>query len=145
MPHRVRDTRAAPLLNERYRFRNARTRGAVAVDLVGVVGKSERNAAYHAAVGGEAKMPADHAGMPCQCCLGNGAEAERLGGKHEITDIGAAIDRAVDTQRLVGVDDGDMRRAEEIVVLQRLSGIGRLVAARNSECVVELKTALAAA
>src|SRR3954463_395257 len=83
--------------------------------------------------------------MARQRRLRDGAEAERLRGKHEIADIGAAIDRAVNAQRLVGMDDGDMRRAEEIVVLQRLFGIGRLVAARDAERVVELKTAFAAA
>jgi hypothetical protein len=68
-----------------------------------------------------------------------------LGCQHEIADIGAAIDRAVDAERLVGMDDGDMRRTEEIVVLQRLLGVGSLVAARDAERVVELESAFAAA
>src|SRR3954467_5711832 len=83
--------------------------------------------------------------MPRQRGLRNGAEAERLRRQHEIADIGAAIDRAVDAERLVGMDDGDMRRAEEVVVLQRLLGVRHLVAARDPERVVELKAALAAA
>src|SRR3982074_3254743 len=58
---------------------------------------------------------------------------------------GAAVDRAINPERLVGVDDRDMRRAEEIVVLERLFGIGRLVASDNAYRVVELKAALAAA
>src|SRR3954453_14175822 len=90
-------------------------------------------------------MPADHAGMARQRRLRDGAETERLRRQHEIADIGAAIDRAVNPERLVGVDDGDMRRAEEIVVLQRLFAIGRLVATRDAERVVELETALATA
>src|SRR4051812_19814297 len=83
--------------------------------------------------------------MTRQRRLRNGAEAERLGGQHEIADIGAAIDCAVDSERLIGMNDGDMRRAEEIVVLQRLLRVGRLVAARYAEGVVELETALSAA
>jgi hypothetical protein len=83
--------------------------------------------------------------MARQRCLRNGAQPQRLRGQHEITDIGAAIDCAVDSKRLVGVDDGDMRRAKEIVILQRLFGVGGLVASDNAERVVELKAALAAA
>src|SRR5436305_8040977 len=132
----------ALLLHKPHRLRDARARGAVAVDLVGVVGKAERDAADYAAVVGNRKMPADHGGMARQRRLWNGAEAERLRRQHEIADIGAAIDRAIDAQRLVGVNDRDMRRAEEIVVLQRLFGVGRLVAARNPERVVKLKAAL---
>src|SRR3978361_717492 len=90
-------------------------------------------------------MTADQSGMPRQGCLRNGAETERLGGQHEIADIGAAIDRAVDSERLVGMGDGDVRRAKEIVVLQRLPAIGRPVAARDAQRVVKLKTAFAAA
>src|ERR1700682_3463461 len=83
--------------------------------------------------------------MPCQRGLRNSAEAERLGGQHEIADIGAAIDRAVDAERFVGMNNGDMRRAEEIVVLQRLLAIGHLVASDDTQCVVKLESALAAA
>ena len=39
----------ALFLHEPHRLGNARARGAVAVDLVDVVGKAERDAAYHAA------------------------------------------------------------------------------------------------
>src|ERR1700748_111967 len=74
-----------------------------------------------------------------------GAEAERLGCQHEIVDISAAIDRAVNAERLVGVNDGDMRRTEEIEILQRLLRIGRLVATRNTERVVQLKADFASA
>ena len=77
--------------------------------------------------------------------LRNGAETERLCGQNEIADIGAAIDRAVDAERLGGMNNGDMRRAKEIIVLQRLPGVGGLVAARDAERVVKLETALAAA
>src|SRR3954453_7404379 len=83
--------------------------------------------------------------MPGERGLRDGAEPERLRGQHEVADIGAAVDRAVNAERLVGVDDRDMRRAEEIVILQRLFGVGRLVASDNAERVVELKAALAAA
>src|SRR6267142_27841 len=110
-----------------------------------MVRKSERDAADDAAVVAELEVTADQPGMARQRRLRNGAETERLGGQHEIADIGAAIDRAVDSERLVGVDDGDMRRAEEIVVFQRLLAIGRLVAACDTERVVKLKAALAAA
>src|ERR1700730_19038853 len=82
--------------------------------------------------------------MPRKSSLWNGAEAERLRRQHEIGDIGATIDRAVNAERLVGVDDGDMRGTEEIVVLQRLLGIGHLVPSGDTERVVELKAALAA-
>src|SRR6266446_3454385 len=72
--------------------------------------------------------------------LRNGAETERLRGQHKIADISAAIDCTIDPQRFVRVDDGDVRGAEEVVVLQRLLAIGGLVAKR----VVELEAALAA-
>src|SRR5712664_3391516 len=76
--------------------------------------------------------------------LRNGAETERLRGQHEIADIGAAINRTIDPQRFVRVDDGDVRGAEEVVVLQRLLAIGGLVATRDAKRVVELEPALAA-
>src|ERR1700716_4068732 len=77
--------------------------------------------------------------------LRSGAETQCLRGQHEIADIGPAIDRAVDAERLVGMNDGDMRRAEEIVVLQRLPGVGCLVATGDAERVVELEAALTTA
>src|SRR5579872_539032 len=73
--------------------------------------------------------------------LRNGAEAERLRRQHEVGDIGAAIDRAVDAERFVGVDDRNMRRAEEIEIFKRLLGVSRPVTARNAERVVELEAA----
>src|SRR4051812_23812034 len=106
---------------------------------------AERDAANDAAVSSQIEMAADQAGVARERRLRNRAEPERLRGQHEVRDIGAAIDRTVDAERLVGVDDGHMRRAEEIVVLQRLLGIGRLVSARDAERVVELEAALAAA
>jgi hypothetical protein len=42
------------------------------------------------------------------------------------------------------VDDRHVWRAKEIVVFQRLPGIGSLVAARNAQRIVKLKAALAA-
>src|SRR5260370_15621422 len=90
-------------------------------------------------------MTADQPGMARKRRLRNGAETERVCGQNEIADIGAAIDRAVDRKRLVGMNDGDMGCAEEIVVLQRLPGVGGLVAARDAERVVKLEAALAAA
>src|SRR4051794_35360311 len=83
--------------------------------------------------------------MARQRGLRNCAEPERLRGQHEIADISPAIDRAIDAERLIGVNDRDMRRAEEIVVLQRLPGVARLVPARDAERVVELETAFTAA
>src|SRR5450432_3004181 len=83
--------------------------------------------------------------MARQCGLRNGAETERLCGQHEIAYIGPAIDRAVDSERLVGMNNGDMRCAKEIIVFQRLPAISRLVAARDAERVVKLEAALTAA
>src|SRR5579859_7295814 len=91
------------------------------------------------------KVAVDQPGMPRERGLRDGAEAKRLCGQHEIGDIGAAIDRAIDAERLGGVNDRDMRCAEEIVVLQRLFRVSGFIASRNAECVVELETALAAA
>src|SRR6185295_8742960 len=102
-------------------------------------------AADHLAVAGQLEVPPDQPGMTRQRGLRNRAEAERLRGQHEIADIGATIDRAIDAERLVGMDDRDMRRAEEIIVLQRLLRVSHLVAARDAKRVVELETALAAA
>src|SRR6185437_9577229 len=90
-------------------------------------------------------MPPDQAGLVSERGLRNGAKAERLRRQHEIADIGAAIDRAVDAERLVRMNNGDMRRAKEIEILQRLLGVGRPVATWNAECIVELKAAFAPA
>src|ERR1700761_31974 len=83
--------------------------------------------------------------MARQRGLRNRAEPECLRCEHEIRDISPAIDRAVDAERFVGVNDRDMRRAEEIVILQRLFAVSRLVTFRDSERVVELEAALTAA
>ena len=77
--------------------------------------------------------------------LRNGAEAERLRGQHEIVDVAAAIDGPVNAKRLIGVNHRHMRRAKEVEILQRLLGIGSLVAARDAERVVELEAAFAPA
>src|SRR6185503_17871249 len=133
------------LIHERHGIGNARPRGAVAVHLVNIVREAEGYAANHLAIVGQLEVPPDQPGMPRQRGLRNRAEAERLSGQHEIADIGTAIDRAVDAERLVRMDNRDMRRAEEVVVLQRLLRVGHLVAACDAERIVELKTALAAA
>src|SRR4051812_6764110 len=90
-------------------------------------------------------MLAHYGGMKCQRRLRHGGNAERLRSKHEIVDVAAAIHRAVNAERFVGGDDRDVRRAEEVEILQRLLRIGGLVAACDPERVVELKSALAAA
>src|SRR6202030_2454556 len=133
------------LLDKRHGVRNAGARGAVAVDLVIPVREAERNAAHHAPVVAEPKMAPDQAGVARQRGLRNGTEPQGLRGQQEIADIGAAIDRAINPERLVGMNDRDMRRAEEIVILQRLPAIGRLVAADDAEGVVELEAAFATA
>src|SRR6202011_4180753 len=74
-----------------------------------------------------------------------GGQPQRLRRQHEARDITAAIDRAVDAERLVGVDDGDMRRAEEVEILQRLLRVARLVASGDAERVVKLEAAFAPA
>src|SRR6202789_2564908 len=133
------------LLHKRHGVRNAGARGPVAVDLVIPVRKAERNTAHHPPVVAEPKMAPDQAGVTGQSRLRNGAEPQGLRRQQEIADIGAAIDRAVNPERLVGMNDGDMRRAEEIVIFQRLPAIGRLVAARDAKRVVELEAAFATA
>src|SRR5690242_20537299 len=118
-------------------------RGPVAVDLVRMVGIAEGDAADHAAIIAEIEVTANQARVTRERGLRNGAEAERLRRQHEITDIGAAIDGAIGTERLGRVDDRDMRRAKEIVILQRLLGVGGLVASGYAERVVELEAAFA--
>src|ERR1700687_2009823 len=110
-----------------------------------MIREPERNSADHAAVVTELEVAADQAGMARQRSLRNRTEAKRLGCQREITDICAAIDRAVNPERLGRMDDGDMRRAEEVVILQRLLAIRGLVAARDAKRVVKLEAALAAA
>src|SRR6185312_16881926 len=97
-----------------------------------MVGIAEGDAAHHAAVVAEIEVAANQSRMARERGLREGA------------DIGAAIDRAVDAERRGGVDDRNMRGAEEVVVFQRLLGVGRFVAAGNPERVVELEAALAA-
>jgi hypothetical protein len=115
---------------------NAGARGPVAIDLVRMIREPERNSANHATVVTEPEVAADQAGMPRQRGLRDGAEAERLGCQHEIADIGAAIDRTVNPKRLGGMNNGNMRGAKEVVILQCLLAIGGLVAARNAKRVV---------
>src|SRR5260370_8119095 len=93
----------------------------------------------------ETEMPAHHPEMKGQRGLRHCGHAQRLRGEHEARDIAAAIDRAVDAECLVGVNDGNVRGAEEIEILQRLPGVGRLVAPGDAERVVKLKAAFAAA
>src|SRR5258707_15801001 len=90
-------------------------------------------------------MFATHLGMKRHHRLLPRGHAQRLRGQHEARDISAAIDRAVDAERLVGMNDGNVRRAEEIEVFQRLPGVGRLVAPDYAERVVKLKAAFSAA
>src|SRR5258705_12919426 len=90
-------------------------------------------------------MLAHHLGMKRQRRLRHRGHAQRLRGQHKAADIAAAIERAVDAERLVGMNDGNVRRAEEIEILQRLPGVARLVAPGYAERVVELKAAFAAA
>src|SRR3982751_1373864 len=72
-----------------------------------------------------------------------GGDPERLRRQHKARDVAAAIDRAVNSQRLVGVNDGDMRRTEEIEILKRLLGVGCLVASGYAERIVKLEAAFA--
>src|SRR5674476_4403 len=80
---------------------DAGARGAVAVGLVLAVGISERDAAYHPAVVAEAEMPAHHLGMERQRGLRYRGDSQCLRRQQEARDIPAAIDRAVDAERLV--------------------------------------------
>src|SRR6201987_1928079 len=88
-------------------------------------------------------MRPHHVGMKGERGLRDGGNPERLRRQQEARDVAAAIDGAVDAERLVGVQDGDVGRAEKVEILQRLSRVARLVAARNAERIVELKSALA--
>src|SRR5258708_39811908 len=90
-------------------------------------------------------MPARRLGMKRQRRLRHRGHAQRLRGKKEDRDISAAVDRAVDAERLVGMNDGNMRRAEEIEIFQRLPGVARLVASLYAERIVKLEAAFAAA
>src|SRR3984957_12034641 len=119
--------------------RNTGARGTVAVDFVVPVRETERNPAHHPPVVVEPEVTPDQSGITRQRRLRDGAETERLRGQQKITDIGPAIDRTVNAERLIGVNDGDVRCPEEIEVLERLPGIGRLVAARDAERIVELE------
>src|ERR1700751_5770956 len=88
-------------------------------------------------------MRPHHVVMKGERALRDGGTPERLRRQQEARDVAAAIDGAVDAERLVGVQDGDVGRAEKVEILQRLSRVPRLVAARNPERIVELKSALA--
>src|SRR6266436_5989652 len=88
-------------------------------------------------------MLARYLGMKRQRRLRHRGHAQRLRGQHEARDVTAAIDRAVDAERLVGMNDGNVRRAEEVEILQRLPGVARLVASGYAERVVKLKAAFA--
>src|ERR1700738_1150206 len=132
-------------VHERHRVRDARPRRPVAVGLMLAVGIPERDPADHPSVVAEPKMPAHQFGVKRQRSLRDRRHAQRLRSQHETRDIAAAIDRTIDAERLVGMDDGDMRRAEEIEIFQRLFSVAGFIATRNSERIVELKAAFAAA
>src|SRR5690606_36496554 len=106
---------------------------------------AERDAAHDAAIIAQLEMPPDGARLKGERRLRHGRKPQRLRRQHEIVDVAATVDRAIDAKRLVGGYDGYMRRAEQLEVLQRLAPIGRTVAARDAERVVELKAAFAAA
>src|SRR5205085_7526726 len=84
-------------------------------------------------------------GMKRQRRLRHRRHSQRLSGQHEACDVAAAIDRAIDAERLVGMNDRDVRRAEEIEILQPLLGVAHLVASGYAERVVKLKAAFPAA
>src|SRR3982075_1973749 len=89
-------------------------------------------------------MLAHHLGVKRQRRLRHRGQSQCLRRQHEARDVAAAIDRAVDAECLIGMNDGDVRRAEEIEILQCLLGVGRLVAARDAQRIVKLKAAFAA-
>src|SRR5205823_3536562 len=89
-------------------------------------------------------MPAHQFGMKRQRRLRDRGHAHCLRGQHEARDIAAAIDRPVNAKRFVGMNNGDMRRTEEVEILQRLPGVTHLVTSDYAERVVELEAACAA-
>src|SRR5437763_15642224 len=127
-------------VHKRHSIRHTRARGAVAVDLVGVVGIAEGNAADHAAVIAELEVTAGQRRMTGEGCLRDGAETERVRGQHEIADIGTAIERTVNAKRLVGVNDRNVQRTKEIVILLRFPRIGGLAASAVAESVLNWNT-----
>src|SRR4051795_13012176 len=82
-------------------------------------------------------------GVKRQRRLRHRRHTEGLSRQHEACDIAAAVDRAVNSKRLVGMDDRDMRCAKEVEILQRLFGVSCLVSPDDAERVVELETAFA--
>src|SRR5689334_17987413 len=110
----ARNTRSLPLfVDEGDRVCDGGARGPVAVDPVRMVGIAEGNAADHAAIVAEVEVAADQSRVPRQRRLRNRSKSQCLRRQHEIADIGAAIDRTVDAERLGRVNDRHMRRAEE--------------------------------
>src|SRR5690348_6791511 len=81
--------------------------------------------------------------MERQGGLRNRRHAQRLGGEHEAGDIAAAVDRAIDAERFIGMHDGNVRGAEEVEILQRLLRISRLVTPCDAERIVKLEPAFA--
>jgi hypothetical protein len=78
--------------------------------------------------------------------LPNGrATTSSLSRQEKISDVSAAIHRAIDADRLVRSDDGDVRRAKQPEVLERLTFIGGAIAARNPHGIAQAKSAVAAA
>src|SRR5580692_4945540 len=142
---RVESQPLALLVDKRHGIGNAGARGPVAVDPVIGIRKTKRYAADHPPVVAELEMAPDQAGLTRQRRLRDRAKTERLRSQQEIADIGSAVDCAINAQRFIGVNDGDVRRAEEIVILKRLLRISRLVAARDAERVVKLEAAFPAA
>src|SRR4051812_8921466 len=87
------------IFDKNYSVGNAGPRGAVGVDLVATVCIAERNTAHHAAVVANSEMLAHDAGINRQRRLRHRGETKRLRRQHEIIDVAAAIDGAVDAER----------------------------------------------
>src|SRR5262245_4717999 len=126
--------------DEAYRFIERGTCGAEAVGLVRTILIAERDAADDEAILADGKIVAHELRMRSQRGLRNRCDAKALGGEKKGAHIGAAIDRAIRSERLVCGDDRHVRRAEKSVVLEHLHCRSGTVAALDADRVVERKT-----
>ena len=103
---------------------------------------AEGDAAHDAAVVRHRKVVVDQVRMGRQGGLGDRGDSEAFRRQHEVGDVAAAIEQTGAPEGLGRGYDGDVRRAEEAVVLRRLARRSLAVARTNADTVVERPSAL---
>src|SRR5437660_1626954 len=129
------------VVDEAYGFIERGTLGAKAVRLVRTILIAERDTADDEAIFADGKIVAHELRVRSQRRLRNRCDAKALSREKKGADVGAAIDCTIRSERLVGRNNRDVRRAEKSVVLKHLHCRRGTVAALDADRIVERETA----